>query len=252
MQILSRRDAYNQGKKRYFNGKPCLYGHVSERSTGDYKCLICKRISSKRLSPSDRRTKYERSKSGNPESILVARARHRAGSKGLEFSICRDDVYVPENCPCCGIMLARAGAVGKAASNSPSLDRIDNNRGYVSGNVAVICWGCNELKGTASAAELRKTADTFRTIANWIDSAPFAKMEFHIYRKQTSRSDDFIDNSLGILAFGETKSVRGWVKDPRCRVSRFCLRKRIRAGWNPEAALSTIATRGRPSLGRGT
>ena len=38
-------------------------------------------------------------------------------------------------------------------------------------------------------------------------------------------------------AFGETKSVRAWSKDPRCRVDATSLRKRLLDGMEPEAAI---------------
>jgi hypothetical protein len=48
--------------------------------------------------------------------------------------------------------------------SSPSLDRIDNSKGYVKGNVAVISFRANTLKNNA-------TADELRAIANFMDEA---------------------------------------------------------------------------------
>jgi hypothetical protein len=39
--------------------------------------------------------------------------------------------------------------------NSPSLDRIDNTKGYVPGNVWVISWRANDLKRNATLEELK-------------------------------------------------------------------------------------------------
>jgi len=41
-----------------------------------------------------------------------------------------------------------------------------------------------------------------------------------------------------LTAFGETKSVAAWSKDPRCNVSRSGLRRRLAEGWSVEEALS--------------
>ena len=39
--------------------------------------------------------------------------------------------------------------------NSPSLDRIDNSKGYVPGNIAVISMRANMIKNNASLVELK-------------------------------------------------------------------------------------------------
>ncbi len=42
-----------------------------------------------------------------------------------------------------------------------------------------------------------------------------------------------------ITAWGETKHLRGWSRDPRCRVTYACLQTRIYKQWNPELAMTT-------------
>ena len=43
--------------------------------------------------------------------------------------------------------------------NSPSLDRMDNSKGYVKGNVQVISHKANSMKFSASKDELLKFAE---------------------------------------------------------------------------------------------
>ncbi len=81
-------------------------------------------------------------------------AKSRAKSKGIEFSLKVEDILVPPVCPVLGIPLYTNR--GKAGPNSPSLDRIDNKRGYIPGNVRVISYRANILKGDASVEEVRK------------------------------------------------------------------------------------------------
>lgn len=45
------------------------------------------------------------------------------------------------------------------ANDTPSLDRLDNSKTYVKGNVNIICKKCNEIKGDASSTQLRQIAD---------------------------------------------------------------------------------------------
>mgnify|MGYP001576239828 FL=1 len=45
-------------------------------------------------------------------------------------------------------------------------------------------------------------------------------------------------NNNRLLAFGETKTVAEWARDPRCVVSAWCLYRRIKLGCVPEHALT--------------
>lgn len=48
MEIISRKDAIERGLKRYFTGKPCKNGHVSERKVSDCRCISCNQEKEKR------------------------------------------------------------------------------------------------------------------------------------------------------------------------------------------------------------
>lgn len=87
---------------------------------------------------------------------LLAEARRRAEQNSFDFTITAGDVTVPDVCPIFRLPLHQA-ADGRTWS-SPSLDRIDNRRGYVPGNVWVISWRANNIKGDATPAELRTVA----------------------------------------------------------------------------------------------
>ncbi len=41
MNLISLREAKRLGLKRYFTGKPCTLGHISERTTSNRSCLEC-------------------------------------------------------------------------------------------------------------------------------------------------------------------------------------------------------------------
>lgn len=94
----------------------------------------------------------------DPRIRMLSNAKLRAKQKGLEFSLEIDDIQVPAICPVLGLPLtvARGRKPGDAgaAPNSPTIDRIDNSRGYVKGNVRVISWRANDLKHDASVDEL--------------------------------------------------------------------------------------------------
>jgi hypothetical protein len=68
-----------------------------------------------------------------------------------------EDIVVPDICPVLGIPLYLSR--GKAGPNSPSLDRINNSKGYISGNVFVISYRANVLKGDATIDEVKMVLD---------------------------------------------------------------------------------------------
>lgn len=78
-----------------------------------------------------------------------------------------EDIHIPELCPVLGIHLSvKRGlkARGFALGHSPTLDRIDNKKGYIPGNVAVISWRANALKKDASLQELEQLVKWLREV----------------------------------------------------------------------------------------
>lgn len=71
-----------------------------------------------------------------------------------EFLITLDDVVVPKYCPILQIPLFRTK--GRATDNSPSLDRIDNSKGYIPGNVRVISNRANTCKTDLSLDAIKR------------------------------------------------------------------------------------------------
>jgi hypothetical protein len=74
-------------------------------------------------------------------------AKNRAKLDGLEFDskIFEElEGNIPTHCPCCGDEIQYIKT--KRGPKNPSLDRIDNTKGYISENVCVICFQCNLLK----------------------------------------------------------------------------------------------------------
>jgi hypothetical protein len=80
---------------------------------------------------------------------------------GLEFTIAVEDIVVPTHCPALGIEMSR-GTMDER-STSPSLDRIDNSKGYVQGNIHVISQKANRMKNDATLMELKSLVDYLET-----------------------------------------------------------------------------------------
>ena len=96
-----------------------------------------------------------------PARVLLNSAKRRARDKKYKFNIEVSDINIPTMCPILDIPILRVYTEGKKAGptpNSPSLDRIDNTKGYVKGNVQVISHLANTMKASASPEELVKFA----------------------------------------------------------------------------------------------
>ncbi len=96
------------------------------------------------------------------QAELVRQARNRERKKGLEATMAWSDLEWPEVCPVLGVRLNYRGSGLRPTfnnGNSASLDRWDNSRGYVPGNVYVISKRANFLKNNATPAELRAVAE---------------------------------------------------------------------------------------------
>lgn len=88
------------------------------------------------------------------EKRLLYAARRRAKLNGLECSIQESDILVPEECPILGIKLKRGKS--KQTGASPSLDRIDNSKGYTPDNIAVISYKANACKNTMTVEQIKR------------------------------------------------------------------------------------------------
>jgi len=99
-----------------------------------------------------------RVKGESQEVRMYRRAKARARTSGVEFSIEKSDVVIPKICPVLGINLKHKIGSSGGSDNSPALDRIDNSKGYVKGNVQVISHLANMMKSSANVEQLQKFA----------------------------------------------------------------------------------------------
>lgn len=198
MQVLKRAEAIKQNKRFYYTGQPCKRKHISFRYVANYECVECAQLTSgydqHRPVDDDSQLRYpERTKRAhrnkikqrqqyytknkeqilkqqksyvvsNFEQHLISTARARAKRKGIEFCITKKDIHIPTHCPVLGILLCKTNYRGESTS-SPSIDRIDNTRGYVPGNVCVISARANRIKNDASLEELKEVVKYLETHA---------------------------------------------------------------------------------------
>lgn len=177
MEITTREEALSNKQKYYFTNKQCNRGHLSKRLTATRACWQCCLENGKKwrdtVEPEVRRvrsrqqyaTAKERGKTyiinkqdryASDDVVMFHRAKQRARLKNIPFTITLTDIVIPSFCPILGLELIRNKGGKQALPNSPSLDRINPNLGYVPGNVRVISFRANTIKNNATKDEIYK------------------------------------------------------------------------------------------------
>lgn len=182
MNKISRKDAKTQGLKRYYTGKPCLRGHVSERYVSGGRCYTCNLKGAGAYyhqNKEDVCAKKALAYKKDPTKRLACTAswrkdhflKHRfsilrsgATDRKKEFTLTFDDLVFPENCPALGIKLDYHKRGRGAAFNSPTVDRIDSTKGYIPGNVIVVSHLANRIKSNATPEQITKVAEFYSNL----------------------------------------------------------------------------------------
>jgi len=129
---------------------------ATTRDRLDIYCTPCRKIA--------QATRYAKNRRQAKSCAMLHRAKKRAKLKGLSFLITLVDIEpIPDVCPVLGLALNWDRA-GLPAGDSPSLDRIDNNLGYIPGNVMVISNRANMIKSDATAEEVQAVADYLASV----------------------------------------------------------------------------------------
>jgi hypothetical protein len=88
---------------------------------------------------------------------MVSSARKRAIKFGVDCDISVDSFEIPDCCPALGIKLSLENK--HIGLDSPTLDRLKPELGYVEGNVNVISQKANLIKSNGSPEDLKMVLD---------------------------------------------------------------------------------------------
>lgn len=92
------------------------------------------------------------------EQRMLKDAKYRAKLKNLEFNLDLTDIIIPTLCPVFGTpMISNT----KEKKDSPSLDRIDNSKGYTKDNIIVVSTKANLYKNSATIEELKRIVEFY-------------------------------------------------------------------------------------------
>jgi hypothetical protein len=120
-----------------------------------YTCSLCRKVRRKQLykaNPELYKNQVKNWKKNNIEKTMIKHIKKSARERGLEFNLELTDMVVPKICPVLGTKLEVNQ--DKARHNSPSVDRIDSSKGYIKGNIRIISWRANNVKGNSTIEEL--------------------------------------------------------------------------------------------------
>jgi hypothetical protein len=104
---------------------------------------------------------------------ILNRLKARAISRNIEFDLLPKDLFLPTHCPILNIELKYSINKKEAQnakfndSNVASVDRIDNSKGYVPGNVIVISRLANTMKNKASFEEIELFCSNLVKLTNY-------------------------------------------------------------------------------------
>lgn len=143
--------------------KPYSEFYTEKNQRISSRCKICAKVHLKRWKKNNKERMKEcinKYKIRQPISYLLIRCRIRAKKKNLEYNLSREDIVIPKFCPVLGIKIT----FGQEKYNSPSIDRIDNNKGYIKGNIIVVSVKANELKRDSSFEERQQLVDFYSNI----------------------------------------------------------------------------------------
>ena len=92
---------------------------------------------------------------------MLRKAKNRAKRRNIYFDITLDDITIGRE----SYILDIPFEVGSDNwQNSPSLDRIDNKRGYEKGNVIVVSMMANSIKNQATPSQIKKVGDFYEKL----------------------------------------------------------------------------------------
>jgi hypothetical protein len=103
----------------------------------------------------NRKSKYDTGKKlrEDQQYRLYSSCKGNAKKHGKDFNLTVEDIQIPTHCPIFGWELTNISGEGRVKTNA-SIDRIDSTKGYIKGNIIVMCDLANRMKQNATREDL--------------------------------------------------------------------------------------------------
>jgi uncharacterized CHY-type Zn-finger protein len=121
-------------------------------------CRSCSQIKSMHHYRNNKSSAMKR-RQQNPEKYMYQNVKSRAKQKGIEFTLELTDIVIPNRCPMLNIPIKP----NSNSPNSPSIDRLDNTKGYTKDNILIISRKANTIKNNATSKELFQIAEFLKS-----------------------------------------------------------------------------------------
>lgn len=151
------------------NDKNDFFYRASGRLIAKY-CKKCyglkykeKRIKYRKEHPEMVKESKKRDYEKNIITYMLSGARRRAKERGLEFNIGPEDIAIPEFCPILDIKIEAKAGMGRSG-NAPSIDRVDNSKGYTKDNILIVSDRANSLKKDSTEEERKLMFDFYKKL----------------------------------------------------------------------------------------
>lgn len=89
------------------------------------------------------------------KGYMIRNTKFSSGRRGLDFNLDLEDIKLVEYCPLLNIKLKYRNETGFNDNDRATLDRIDNSKGYVKGNVWILSRLANTMKNESSLDQLK-------------------------------------------------------------------------------------------------
>lgn len=133
-----------------------------------------------------REANYEQWKIDNIQRIILNKKRSHAKEYNFDFNLELNDIIIPKYCPVFGIELKVV--FNTRADESISVDRINSNLGYIKGNIIIVSWKANRLKGEADINQMKLVYDNYYKIDDLNINHELDYYKKYMYYEATKRA----------------------------------------------------------------